>query len=248
MKKITILLAFLTLCHFANAQSAEEIIDNYFENTGGVDAWNNITSIQMNASVNSPQAGEIPLTIYNDKDGCNFVKISIQGNEMIQVAFDGETGWRWNMMGQVAEKLEAEANENMKRAVKEFPDPFLNYKDKGFKIEKLDNETIEGTECFKIKITKEPMLVEGQEVENVAYYYFDTENFVPILQENEIKQGQAKGMTSQIFYSDYQEVGGLYFPFSLKQGAKGYPAQTINIKSIDINPEIDKSILVFPEG
>lgn len=248
MKRITILLAFSILCLFANAQSVDEIIANYFENTGGVEAWNNLNAIQMNASVNSPQAGEIPLTIYNDKSGCSFVKISVQGNEMMQIAFDGETGWRWNMMGQVAEKIENETIENMKRAVKEFPDPFLNYKEKGYKIELLENETIEGSECFKIKITKETMLVEGEEVENVSYYYFDTENFVPILQETEIKQGQAKGMISQVFYSDYQEVDGMYFPFSMIQGAKGYPGQTITINSIDINPEIDKSILTFPEG
>ena len=167
---------------------------------------------------------------------------------MIQVAFDGETAWGWNMMGQVAEKMEAENVENMKRAIKEFPDPFLNYKENGFAVEKLENDTIEGTECFKIKITKEPMLVEGEDVENITYYYFDTENYVPILQETEIKQGQAKGMTSQTFYSDYQEVNGIYFPFSFTQGVKGYPQQTINIKSIDVNPEIDKSILAFPEG
>ncbi len=248
MKRITFLFALLLTCLFAGAQSADEIIETFFENTGGKDAWNTIHAIQMNASVNAPQVGEIPLTIYNDKDGCSFVKINLQGTEMMQIAFDGETAWAWNMMGQVAEKMEAENLENMKRAIKEFPNPFLNYKENGFTVERMENDTIEGTECFKIKITKDPMLIEGVDVENIAYYYFDTENYVPILQENEIKQGQAKGMVSQTFYSDYQEVNGVYFAFSFTQGVKGYPSQTINIKTIDINPEIDKSILAFPEG
>ena len=248
MKQLTNLLAFLLICLFAGAQSADEIVENYFENTGGAEAWGKLEAVQFNASVNSPQVGEIPLTIYNDKEGCTLVKMTFQGNEMTQVAFDGEVAWSWNMQGQMAEKMEAEDLENMKRAIKEFPDPFLNYKENGFSIEKLENETIEGTECFKIKITKENMLIEGEEVENVTYYYFDTENFVPILLENEIKQGQAKGMIQQIFYSDYQEVEGIYFPFSITQGVKGYPGQTMTIKSIDINQKVDKAVLAFPEG
>jgi hypothetical protein len=247
MKRLTLLLAMSVVCLFASAQTAEEIIDSYFENTGGIDAWNKITSLQMNASVNS-QMGEIPLTIFNAKDGSAFLKISLQGNEIMQFAFDGETGWGTNMTSMTPEKLDGERIENMKRAVKEFPEPFLNYKEKGFSIELLENETIEGTECFKIKLTKQPTLVEGEETENISFYYFDNENFVPILVEAEIKQGQGKGMISQVFYSDYQEVDGIYFPFSMIQGAKGFPGQTMTIKSIDINPEIDMSVLTFPEG
>lgn len=247
MKRLTLLLALSLVCIYTNAQTAEEIITNYFENTGGIEAWNNITGVQMNASVNAP-IGEIPLTIYNAKDGSSFVKMTLQGNEIMQIAFDGETAWGMNMMSMQAEKQEAETVENLKRAIKEFPNPLFNYKENGFAVELLENETIEGTECFKVKLTKDPMLIEGEEIENVSYYYFDSENFVPILIEAEIKQGQAKGMISQTFLSDYQEVDGVYFPFSMIQGAKGYPGQTITIKSIDINPEIDKSILAYPEG
>ena len=248
MKRLTLLLALSMVCLFASAQTAEEIIDTYFENTGGIDAWNKITSIQMNAKVNNPQVGDIPLTIYSDKDGCQLMKITFQGTEMTQLAFDGETAWAWNMQGQMAEKLETEDLENMKRAIKEFPDPFLNYKENGFTVEKLENETIEGSECFKIKLTKQALLIEGEEIENVAYVYFETENFVPILIESEIQQGQMKGMTSQVFYSDYQEAGDIYMPFSMTRGLKGMGGQAIVIESIEINPEFDKTVLAFPEG
>ena len=186
--------------------------------------------------------------MYNGKDGLSFVKMTLQGNEIIQIAFDGETAWGMNMMSMLAEKKDSETTENLKRAIKEFPDPFLNYKEKGFSVELLENETIEGSECFKIKLTKMPTLVDGEEIENILYYYFDTENFVPILVETEIKSGPAKGNIAQTFFSDYQEVDGLYFSFSFTQGLKGQPGQTITIKSVEINPEIDKSSLIFPEG
>ncbi|OFX21552.1 MAG: outer membrane lipoprotein-sorting protein [Bacteroidetes bacterium GWA2_31_9b] len=246
MKRITFLLAFTLISIFVNAQTADEIINKYFEITGGVDAWNSISGLRLNASVNTP-IGEIPLVMYNNKDGATFVKITLQGNEITQLAFDGETAWGMNMMSMQAEKQNSENTENLKRASKEFPDPFLNYKEKGFTVELLNNETIEGTECFKIKLTKATNLVDGVETENVLYYYFDKENFVPILVEAEIKSGPAKGNISQTFFSNYQEVNGIYFSFSFTQGLKSQPGQTITIKSIEINPEIDKSVFTFPE-
>jgi hypothetical protein len=246
MKRIILLSILSVICLFASAQTADEIIDKYLENTGGKDAWNKVTSLQYNASVNT-QIGEIPIVMYNSKSG-SFVKMTIQGNEITQFAFDGETAWGMNMMSMQAEKQDSETTENVKRALNEFPDPFLNSKEKGFSFELLGKEAIEGTECFKIKLTKQTTLVDGVEVENISYYYFDTENYVPILVEAEIKSGQAKGNISQTFFSNYQEVNGLYFALSFTQGIKGYPGQAINIKSVEINPEIDQSLLKFPEN
>ena len=35
-----------------NAQSVDEIIENYFENTGGAENWENVQGMKMNASIN----------------------------------------------------------------------------------------------------------------------------------------------------------------------------------------------------
>ena len=48
---------------------------------------------------------------------------------------------------------------------------------------KTGKETAEGTECFKVKLTKKPFTIKGEEVPNVTFYYFDTESFVPIMTE-----------------------------------------------------------------
>lgn len=246
MKKITLLLAFALMFTFASAQTAEEIIENYVEATGGMDAWSALKGIKINAKANSP-AGEIPITIINLKNGKQIVKIELQGIELVQLAFDGETAWAHNFMNMQAEKSDSETTENIKRFSKDFPDEFFNYKEKGYTIELLENETFEGTECFKIKLTKTPTLVDGKEEENVSYYLFDTENFVPIVMEAEIKTGPAKGYISQTVFSDYQEVDGLYFAFSMTQGVKGQPGQAITFESIELNPEVDDSVFAFPE-
>ena len=47
--------------------------------------------------------------------------------------------------------------------------------------------------------------------------------------------------------SDYQEVDGLYMPFSMTQGIKDQPGQAVIIKSIEINTVVDDSNFKYPE-
>ena len=247
MKKYSILLAIALMSGWANlqAQTADDILNNYFENTGGVDAWRAVEGMRMKAKVN--QGGmEIPLEIVRMKDGRQLTSITFQGLELKQGVFDGEVLWGTNMMTQKAEKSDAEATEMMKKEMNDFPDPFLDYQDKGYTVELMGKEDFNGTETFKIKLVKEPITVDGEEVQDVSYYFFETENFVPIAIHSEIKQGQAKGMMSEITFSDYQEVEGLYMPFTMSQGVKGQGGQPVTMDSIELNPEVSDSDFAFP--
>lgn len=247
MKKYSILLALVLMSGWATlqAQTADEILNTYFENTGGVDAWRAVEGMRMKAKVN--QGGmEIPLEIVRMKDGRQMTSITFQGLELKQGVFDGEVLWGTNMMTQKAEKSDAEATEMMKKEMNDFPDPFLDYQDKGYTVELMGKEDFNGTETFKIKLVKEPITVDGEEVQDVSYYFFETENFVPIAIHSEIKQGQAKGMMSEITFSDYQEVEGLYMPFTMSQGVKGQGGQPVTMDSIELNPEVSDSDFAFP--
>ncbi len=246
MKKITLLLAFAMMFSFAHAQTAEEIIETYYETIGGIDAFNKINGIKMLAKVNTPNVGELPITIITFKDGRQLVKFELQGQELVQVAFDGETSWAHNFANMQAEKSDSETTENLKRSIKDFPSQLFNYKEKGYTVELLENEAFEGTDCFKIRLIGTPLLVDGKDVENSTYLYFDTETSVLLATESEAKIGQAKGYTTQTVFSDYQEVDGIYFAFTMTQGIKGRPGQPMNIESIEINPEVDDSIFAFP--
>jgi outer membrane lipoprotein-sorting protein len=248
MKTIKLLFVAFAFIAFAqvNAQTAEEIIANYFENTGGLDNWNKLEGIKMSAKVN--QGGmEIPIEIIQLKNGKQMTSINFQGLELKQGVFDGEVLWNTNFQTQKAEKSDKESTENMKIQAKDFPDAFYNYKEKGYTIELLGKETIDGTETFKIKLVKNPLIVEGKEVENSSVYFFDAENFVPLVVQTEIRMGPGKGMISESKFSDYQEVDGLYFPFSLTQGVKDGASQPITIDKIEINPTVDEAIFKFPE-
>ena len=248
MKKLNYLLltAFALLISTSfNAQTVDEIIENYIENTGGAENWQKVKSIKMNMSIN--QMGmDIPIEQYSSAER-TYTKISLQGQEIMQGVFDGKTLWSTNFMSMKAEKSNQEDIENVKNALYEFPDPFLNYKEKGYTAELMGTETLEGSYVFKVKLTKKPNLVDGEEVPNVTIYYFDAENFVPIMTHQEMTEGPAKGTIMEGKMSDYQEVDGLYMPFSMTQGIKDQPGQAVIIKSIEINTVVDDSNFNFPE-
>lgn len=225
--------------------SADEIINNYFENIGGKEAFRDLKGQKMTAEVDA-QGMSIPLEIYVMADGKQITKMDIMGMSMSQDAFDGTDAWSTNFMTQSAEKAEAEESENKLREVGEYPSPLLDYADKGYSVELMEDDVVDGVDCYKLKVTKKPVLVDGEEEENVEYYYFDQETFVPLKTESEMHSGPAKGEMMITLYSDYQEVDGLYFPFSMTFKSEDSEGQLIEFDEIILNPVVEEGFFSFP--
>ena len=145
-------------------------------------------------------------------------------------------------MTMLPEKSDETATENMRARLQDFPSPFLNYKEKGYTVELIGKEDIEGTEAYKIKLTQKPSIIDGIEVPNISFHYFDALKFVPIVSEAIALDGPMKGKKGSSTFNDYTEVDGLFFPFSISM-----QGQELLIKDIIVNPEVDNSIFAFPD-
>jgi hypothetical protein len=66
--------------------------------------------------------------------------------------------------------------------------------------------------------------------------------------ESEINSGDMKGKIGQTKFSDYQEVSGLIYPFSISQGIKDGPSQPITFEKVVISPTVDAKTFSFPEN
>jgi len=246
LKIIALALICFGATSLTQAQTADEIITNYFENTGGLENWKNIKALKFEGTVDV-QGMSLPIEMVQTANGKSLLKADFQGQTFYQNVFDGEVLWGTNQMTMAPEKSDAESTANYKLEMNDFPDSFLNYKEKGYEVELVGTETVEGTETYKIKLVKEPIMVDGKEKQDISFHYFDTENFVPIVVEREISSGPGAGMISQTTMSDYDEVNGLYFPFSITEGLKGQPGgQEIKVSTITIDPEIEDSMFSFP--
>ena len=224
---------------YVYGQTADEIVNKYLETVDPGKKLGKLEAVKMEMTAKS-QGMEIPVTMFNAKNGEMLLKLNFQGKEITQMAFDGKDMWSTNFMTMKPEKADAETTENMKQNV-DFPDGFLNYKAKGYKVEYLGKETKDGTETFKIKLTKKPIKVEGKPQENFSFYYFDTDSYLPIVTESEIHSGPMKGQKSVSKMSDYHEVDGIYFPFSMQM-----MGQEIKVNKVTLNPTIDKVMFAFP--
>lgn len=256
MQSIKILLALLLFVPAAQAQKAavkpaqaltvDEILDKYYEASGGRSRWDSLQSVRMNGTV-TVQGMEIPVTIIQTKEGRQKVSIRFQGQETTQMAFDGKEGWSTNFMTQRPEKMNAEANANTRQQVTDFPDAFLHYKDKGYVATLEGTEEIEGTEALKVKLTKNPVKVDGQSQENAVYYFFDPESFLPVAMRNTSLSGQTKGASVETLLDDYREVNGLLFPFTSTISYNGMPGETISLENIQTDVEVGPGIFAFPK-
>lgn len=232
---------------FSSAQAIEvdEIIQGYVDNTGGMEAWSNLKGMKMTGEVN--QMGMMfPFEIVQMKDGRQYMKFTFQGKEIKQGVFDGETMWSTNFMSMKAEKADAESTANRKLELNDFPSPFLHWKENGYTVELMGTESKEGSDTYKIKLIKEPLTIDGQSVEDISYYYFDTESMVPVATESEVRQGPAKGKTGESKIGDYQEVDGLYFPFSMTQGVKDGMTVSMSVTKIELNPDVSDADFSMP--
>ncbi|GJM35249.1 MAG: hypothetical protein DHS20C18_42500 [Saprospiraceae bacterium] len=237
LKRLFFLLIAVATTVSVQAQTIDEILANYFENTGGLENWENLKTTKVSGKMHMGGM-DFPGTIIAAKPNKQYMTFSVQGKELVQ-AYDGETAWTINpFMGATeAQKMpEAEAKEFTEE---EFDSPFINYKDKGHTVELVGTAEVEGAETYEVKLTKKNGKVE--------YHYFETENAVPIMTKKVIESGQMKGQEAETYFSDYQEVDGMYFPFFIETKIAGQSFNKITVVSVELNPEVDEAMFVYPK-
>lgn len=247
MKKVfSFFLAAVLSVTVLNAQTVDEILNNYFENVGGIDKWKAMESMKMIGKAPSPQ-GDFPIMVYSKKPNKIKIVVDIQGKELIPQAFDGEVAWGFNPMagGTTAQKLPAEATKAISNDADFEPD-YINYADKGHEITlEADKEEIDGVECFKVKVVKNK---NNDKDESTEYHFFDTENFVPIMYRTTVQQGPSKGTITETYLSDYQETEyGIIMPYDIETRIGGQVGQKIIIEKVEINGDMADDVFAFPE-
>jgi len=236
MKRVTLLTFGLLMgsC-FLYGQGLDEVLQQYFE-TIGQDKLVTVQTMTMKGK--SVQMGmETPFTTIVKRPDKFRLEVDIQGQMMVQ-AFDGEKGWLvapWTGTTD-AQQIPAEQTRFLKWQAE--IDGFLyNYKERDLTTELIGKEDLEGTEVYKIK----QINPEG----DVFTYYMDTENFVILKTEiatrlmgNEIKQ--------EAFNSNFREVDGMIFPFSIENKTQGQVANQVVVDTIIFNQQVNDSLFIMP--
>ncbi len=240
LRKLAALAVVALLAAPAQAQDLDEVLTNYYEAIGGLDAWQSVQSLRMTGTMMMGGMGvEAPFTVMAKRPRKARLEFTFQGMTGIQ-AFDGETAWMlMPFTGSTEpEEMPADMSKNLKEQA-DIDGPLIGYEEEGHQVELLGMEETEGTQAYKLKVT----LKSG----DVQYYYLDSEYFIPIRVEGTRMQ-QGRTVEFETIISDYKPVDGLMVAHSIEARPKGAPAgQTVTIDQVELNVELADSLFTMPE-
>jgi hypothetical protein len=239
MKKILILTSlFLFTTVMAFAQTADEIVNKNIEAMGGKDKLAGMKTLKMVANVDIGPNMKAPMTMYIVNDKAFRMELEFQGMKMIN-AYEGETGWYINPFGgkKDPENMNAEQIRETKNEL-DLSGSLFNYKEKGHKVELLGKEDMEGTDTYKLKVTKKSG--------DVEYLYLDAATYLELKKTRKTKF-EDKEVESESLSSNWKKVDGIMFPFTVEQRQKdASQGQAVNIDSYEVNAKIDESMFKMP--
>lgn len=212
----------------ASDKSLEEVLEAHYQAIGGKDAWKSVEAIRYKGKMAMGPGMEAPFTMTMQRPEKIRLEFTIQGMTGVQ-ASDGKTAWMlMPFMGKTdPEEMPADQARQLKEQA-DIDGELFDWKAKGHTVELVGKEEVEGTEVYKLKVTR----ADGEQ----RWHFLDSEHFVPIRQEAKTTmRGQELDIETTI--GDYKEVGGLMIPHSIESKPKGAPqGQVITIEEVVVNP------------
>jgi hypothetical protein len=203
----------LLLASSAAGQTAEELVAKNIEAKGGMQKIKAINSVHMDGRYE--QQGIVARLVVDQK-APDFIRnqVSLQGMTQIQ-AYDGKEGWQISpFQGRRDPELLGEDDLRDLAESADFYGPLVDYQQKGNRVEYLGKDSVDGDDAYRLKVT----LKNG----DIIYYLLDPDTYLEIRTEKqEFIRGSIRESITR--YGAYKLVNGVYYPFTMEQGAKRDP-------------------------
>jgi len=225
-----VLVSAVLLPFGAQAQTVDEIIAKNVQARGGLEKLHAIKTLRITARYTQ---GDFRARYKQENKREDKVReeVIIQGMAQVQ-AYDGHAGWQINPFGGRKDP-ELMSQDDTKSLIldADLEGPLVDYKQKGHTAELIGHDTVEGTDCYKIKIT----VKDG----DIRYYYLDADSYLEIKFETQSKvRGSVQYVDTML--GDYEQVEGVYFPFSIdtaETGSENWARFTV--EKIEVNVPIE---------
>lgn len=238
IKSLLVLIAFAVVSQSSFSQTADEVVNKYLEAMGGKSNLANLKTLKLSCSMEIAPGMKAPINMFFVNNKCMRVEVEVQGMKILS-AVDGDSGWSINPMSgkKDAERMNADEIKESKDQM-DLTGALFNYKEKGHTVELLGKEDMEGTEVYKLKITKKSG--------DIEYDYIDATTYLK-LKETTTHKFNDKEVSGDVIYSDYRKSGDIMFPYSMDNRQTGESqGQLMIVESIEVNPAIDLSIFKMP--
>lgn len=167
------------------------------------------------------------------------IEATLQGLTVIQ-AYDGTQGWKVNpFQGRKdPEKMSADDAKDLSEDAADFTGALVDWKAKGYKLDYLGTEDVDGTDAYKLRVTRP----NG----DITYVFLDPDYFLEIRTvDRRIEHGVPRETVTD--YGDYEQVNGVYLAFSQASGPNGARDRNkVQFDKAEANTAIDGSLFRLP--
>lgn len=236
-------LSVLVMCLFAQsalAVTADELAIKNVEAKGGIDKLHALQTMRLSGRMRI-QGDTIELgyvTLVKQPARIRY-EASLQGLTQVQ-AYDGTQAWQINpFQGRKdPEKLSADDAKGLGEDAADFTGVLVDYKSKGYRLDYLGTEDIDGTDAHKLRVTRP----NGDS----TIVYLDPDHFLEIrLVNRRIEHGVPVETVTD--FGDYEQVEGVYVPFVQESGLKSSSdRQKVQFERAEANPSAPESAFQFP--
>lgn len=239
MKSIWTFLCGIIFAVQTQAQTADDIIHQYYEATGGKALWAKLNSIKSTGYYVMGPGAHAPVNQYQSNEQ-GYSDFSWNGMTS-KSARKGNTGWSYNPFGgkRMADPM-TQDQIKISKLNSDVQGLIYDYAAKGHQVEYLGTEDFDGTDVHKIRLTTK----EG----DLVYYYFDVESHYLLKVYMRIKLSDKEQKITTNF-SDFKKTKfGIILPFASNwvtdEGEEGGLTQ---FTEIDINASVDPALLEMPK-
>ena len=224
----------------ACAVTADELVAKNISARGGVEKIKAIHSVRYTGKLALSGDFTAEFVLVRQIRRPNQVRsdATLQGLTMVR-AWDGREGWGISpLFGRKdPERLSLDESKELME-IADIDGPLVDSARKGYRIEYLGTEDVDGTEAHKLKVTAK----DG----DVQYVYLDPDHFlvIRVLYQRSVRGAQVEVETD---LGNYERVAGVYFPFSIEAGPRGgAKTRKITIDTMDANVALKDELFQFP--
>ncbi len=228
-----IISGFFVLCLFTGlsfAQNVDDVIAKHIKAHGGEKNWEAVKSLKINGKFTAFSESKEFTTILARPN--LYYKDFHMGSFPSKDGYNGKTAWTLGRSPRRANDIET--NAIIHKA--EFCSPFLNYKEKGYKVKLIGKEKLDGMDMFKIELIKKENYIET--------WYLNAKTY---LEHVCTGPWEDNGFPTQheTFFDNFTKVGKIIIPFYVERDF-GSRIRITEIDKIETNIKYDESIFNIP--
>jgi hypothetical protein len=237
--RIIAMAAIALLPGSVKAQSVDEVIASNIKARGGLEKIKAVRSVRTTSKLSQ---GSFRAAYVQENKRPDRVREEaiIQGLAQVQ-AYDGKIGWQISPFGGRKDPELMSQDDTKTLAIDaDIDGPLVDYKQKGHKAELVGHDSVEGTDCYKVKLS----LKNG----DIRYYFLDSDSFLELKIET---QSNIRGTVqyTETYFGDYEQVNGIYYPFAVETGDKGSDSRVkFAVDKLELDVPLDDAQFSMPAG